>query len=161
MTTHMVALCLCASCHAGWNADVRPGTAPSQHSQHGTLMGSSCRPSSSRSRLAADHQRLHSKQHQGHQAPAHTQHLGTTTQKGVPFCGISMLMDVDLMTGQPASAHVCETQPWRVARVKSYPVPHSSYGHGEGGKRAQHQLYGFYKYYGKCHQVGACAGRTA
>jgi hypothetical protein len=72
-----------------------------------------------------------------------------TTQKGVPCYGMSMIMDVDLLTGQPASAHICSTQPWRVARVKSHAVQHSSYGHGEGGQRAQHQTYNFYKYDGE------------
>ncbi len=60
-----------------------------------------------------------------------------------------MIMDVDVLTGQPASAHICDTQPWRVRRVRTHPEPHSSLGYGEGGKRAQHQSYGHYKYYGK------------
>lgn len=71
------------------------------------------------------------------------------TQKGVPCYSMNMIMDVDVMTGEPASAHLCSTQPWRVRRVRTIAEPHSSYGHGEGGKRAQHQSYSHYKYYGK------------
>jgi len=67
-------------------------------------------------------------------------------------------MDVDLLTGQPASPHICSTQPWRVARVKSHRLPHSSYGYAEGGKRARHQTYEFYKYYGEFNRpLAACA----
>ena len=67
---------------------------------------------------------------------------------------MSVIMDVDVMTGQPASAHLCSTQPWRVRRVRTCAVPPSSYGHGEGGKRAQHQSYSHYKYYGNAVLVG-------
>lgn len=123
---------------AGWDGDVRPATATSQHAMPGPLT-SSMRRSSTTSSM--------------HARPVSAGHprgsTANTTQKDVPCYGMSVIMDVDLMTGQPASAHICSTQPWRVARVKSCAVQHSSYGHSEGGKRAQHQTYHFYKYNGK------------
>lgn len=89
-------------------------------------------------------------------APSHTQDVQQHSQcsnravKKGPCDSSSKitLVDVDLLTGEPASAHICDIQPWRVARVRSYAEPHSVNGHGEGGKRA-HQSYQFYKHNGR------------
>lgn len=127
---------------------MRPSSAPAQQRAVGLNANSNTR------KTAGSLQ-----QHQAAQETRQQEQLPTTTtQKGVPCYAVSVLMDVDLMTGQPASADMCVNQPWRVARVKTRPVSHSSYGYGEGGKRAQHQSYGFYKYYGE-QQIPRCMAR--
>jgi hypothetical protein len=143
-------LCCCTGA-AGWNNRVRPSSAPVQQRAVGLNANSN-----TRSTAGSLQQQQQQQPHAAHDVRQHhKQQLissSTTTQKGVPCCSVSMLMDVDLMTGQPASVDMCTTQPWRVARVKTRPVSHSCCGHGEGGKHAQHQSYGFYKYYGEQHQ---------
>lgn len=126
---------------------MRPTTAPGKHDG---LVPSARRGSSSTTQGAAGSLQRQQQRPMSAGHGADTQQFGsTTTQKGVPCYVMSMIMDVDLMTGQPASAHICATQPWRVVKVKTHAVPPNSYGYGEGGKRAQHQTYGFYKYYGE------------
>lgn len=49
------------------------------------------------------------------------------------------------MEGKPVTKDI---ESWRKVRVVSAPVSPSMYGYGENGKRAAHQDYRYYKYYG-------------
>lgn len=49
------------------------------------------------------------------------------------------------MEGKPVTKDV---EHWRKVRVVSAPISPSAYGYGENGKRAAHQDYRYYKYYG-------------
>uniref|UniRef100_A0A383WAQ5 Uncharacterized protein n=1 Tax=Tetradesmus obliquus TaxID=3088 RepID=A0A383WAQ5_TETOB len=80
--------------------------------------------------------------------PAIQQAMSTTTQKGVPCYSMEAVVSADIIEGRPASAQQLRKEPWRAARVKSYAVPVSKYGHGEAGVQAFHQNYAWYRYYG-------------
>jgi hypothetical protein len=149
---HQQLPCCCAGA-AGWDERVRPSSAPVQKRAIGLNANSNTRTMAGNLQQQQQQQQplKHHAAQDTHHVHHHKQQLSSssTTQKGIPCCSVSTLMDVDLMTGQPASADMCTTQPWRVARVKTRPVPHCTYGYAEGGRRAQHQSYGFYKYYGE------------
>ena len=138
----------CPAASTDWQSSVRPATAPCQMPAS-TISSSSDKATWRQARTKQQHQCQQPAT--ALQASAGQQLASMSTQKGVPCHHKSMLVDVDLLTGSPATEHICSAQPWRVARVKSRAVPNSSYGYGEGGKRAQHQSYNYYKYYGACY----------
>jgi hypothetical protein len=141
---------------AEWRSSVRPGTAPAGAGQAAGSSSGGSRQQPAFTGAAAP----------ARSAAAPQQLSGSTrAQASMPSsCHTgSRIMLVDVLTGEPASAHLCSTQPWRVAHVKTRGSG-SVGGRAEaGGTRAQHQsVRAWHKLQGEWHQRGRnCMSRLS